>query len=124
MKFSVEEMFDIARALVADDQRFNNLSDEHRVKLCLVALNDYVDGMTCGKCLTGIDLAKIEDPKERTTSIAMECLYLELRYRATRQHDEQLADKYLKRHNQLLKRIFRSFKKEELNIFLEAISSW
>ena len=84
MQFSVDQMFDIARALIADDQRFDHLSIDNRVKLCLIALNDYADGMECGKNLSSLKFDEIDDMKERAASKAMHCLYLELRSRATK----------------------------------------
>ena len=121
MQFSVDQMFDIARALIADDQRFDHLSIDNRVKLCLIALNDYADGMECGKNLSSLKFDEIDDIEERAVSKAMHCLYLELRSRATK-HNEELSKKYLAAHQAILKRSLRTMKKEELKLFMDAVS--
>ncbi len=123
MKFSVEQMIDIARALVEDDQRFKNLPADNHLKLCLVAINDYADGMECGPILDALDFDNISDVAERASMKAMKCLYLELRARATREHNEELSKKYLAAHQALLKRSFRTMKKDELKIFMDALAS-
>lgn len=94
---------------------------DNRVKLCLIALNDYADGMECGKNLSSLKFDEIDDMKERAVSKAIHCLYLELRSRATK-HNEELLKKHLAAHQAILKRSLRTMKKEELKLFMDVIS--
>ena len=116
------DMIDITRGLVADENRFDNLCDNVKGLVCLVALKDYLHCINCDDGLNSLNYKILDAEDNRAGILASICLYCEMRCRATRGHNEELAEKYRAYHDKILKRCFRIMKKPELDEFLALIA--
>lgn len=126
IKFTDEEMAMITRALISDDDRLFSLPVENALHISLLALVDYINNINpdTHSEFSFRNVAKAMKGKKDYAFIAgIVCLYCELRYRATRGHNEEMAKLYLEEHDSILKSSLRSMKKDEKTIFLGVLTA-
>lgn len=123
IKFTLKEISMITVALLNDEGRLATMPDKNACYIGLIAIRDYVDGMNCPGSIRRFRFDIIKDPEERALVAGILCLYCELRYRATRGHNEELAMAYLGEHDAILKKYMRILKKKEKAIFIEALTA-
>ena len=122
VEFTMKDLESVTKAMVADDQRLSGLPEKNNVYMHMIAAKDYANGMSCEEWL-GLSYKIINDLEERAFVSGIICAYCEMRYRATRGHNEELANKYLDRRNAIMKDAFRTLKMKEKGVFLEALAA-
>ena len=123
VKFTVKDVMMITFSLANDDKRLESMPEKNLIYLGLVTIKDYIHDMNCVDGIKRSQLKSLKNPEERAFVAGIFCLYCELRYRATRGHNEELSKIYLREHDAILKQSVRTMKKKELEIFLGALTA-
>ena len=121
VSFTLDELFMVAKGLIVEKDRFEAMPEKSMLYLSLVAAKDYMGGIKGAESVKYFKYDVVDDLEERAFLMAIVCLYCELRYRAVRGYNMELAKSYLDYRNTLLNRAFRTMKKNERIIFFEVL---